>query len=340
MLDRLKELCQISGVSGEEELVSAYITSQIGEKALVTRDNLGNLLVFKKGKKRPRHKIMICAHMDEVGFIITGVTSDGMLRFAAVGGIDPRVIIGRAVHVGAAGYPGVIGTKPIHLQTDSERGGVPDIDSLYIDIGALSEDDARTHIMPGDRAVFYSEFLTFGDGMLKCKAIDDRAGCAILLELIDSDLAYDMHFAFTVQEEIGLRGAKTASFGINPDMAIVVETTTAADIAGVEADKQVCRLGEGPVVSFMDRSTIYDKKLYALAFAAAKEAGIPCQTKTMIAGGNDAGAVHVSTGGVRTAAISIPCRYLHSPSCVIKIEDMEHTLLLVRKMMEKMAAIK
>ena len=340
MLDRLKELCLISGVSGEEDLVAEYIIRQIGGKALVTRDNLGNLLVFKKGKKRPKHKIMICAHMDEVGFIITGVTADGMLRFAAVGGIDVRVIIGRAVNVGTAGYPGVIGTKPIHLQSDSERGGVPEIDSLYIDIGALSEEDARTHIMPGDRAVFCSEFFAFGDGMLKSKAIDDRAGCAILLELIDSDLAYDMHFAFTVQEEIGLRGARTAAFGINPDMALVVETTTAADVAGVEADKQVCRLGEGPVVSFMDRSTIYDKKLYALAFATAKDNGIPCQTKSMIAGGNDSGAVHVSTGGVRTTAISIPCRYLHSPSCVIKIADMEQTLLLVEKMMEKMSEIK
>jgi len=340
MLDRLKELCLISGVSGEEDLVAEYITRQIGDKAQVTRDNLGNLLVFKKGEKRPKHKIMICAHMDEVGFIITGVTTDGMLRFAAVGGIDPRVVIGRAVTVGTAGCPGVIGTKAIHLQTDAERGSVPAIDTLYIDIGAESLEDAFTHIALGDRVAFCSDFLAFGDGLIKSKAIDDRAGCAIMLKLIDSDLKYDMHFAFTVQEEIGLRGARTAAFGINPDMAIVVETTTAADVAGVEAEKQVCRLGEGPVVSFMDRSTIYDKKLYALAFATAKDNGIPCQTKTMIAGGNDAGAVHVSTGGVRTVAVSIPCRYLHSPSCVIKISDMEQTLLLVEKMMEKMSEIK
>ena len=339
MLDRLEKLCSISGVSGDEDLVAEYITDQIGSKARVTRDSLGNLLVFKKGKNSPKHKIMICAHMDEVGFIITGATSDGMLRFAAVGGIDERVIIGRAVAVGPAGIPGVIGTKAIHLQTDAEKGSVPAIDTLYIDIGAESKEDALAHVSPGDRAVFCSDFLAFGDKMLKGKAIDDRAGCAIMLEMIDSDLEYDMHFAFTVQEEIGLRGAKTASYTINPDMAIVVETTTASDIAGVEDDKQVCRLGEGPVVSFMDRRTIYDKNLYAIAFAAAKEIGIPCQTKTMIAGGNDAGAVHVSTGGVRTTAISIPCRYLHSPSCVIKIKDMEQTLLLVQKMAEKMAEI-
>jgi len=339
MIERLKELCGISGVSGDEDKTAEYIIRQIGGKASVTRDNLGNLLVFRKGRNRPKHKIMICAHMDEVGFIITGVTADGMLRFAPVGGIDPRVVIGRAVIVGAAGFPGVIGTKAIHLQTDAERGSVPAIDTLYIDIGAQSQEDALSHIAPGDRASFCPDFLAFGDGMLKSKAIDDRAGCAILLELIDSDLEYDMHFAFTVQEEIGLRGARAASYSISPDMAIVVETTTAADIAGVEEDKQVCRLGAGPVVSFMDRSTIYDKKLYTLAFAAAKEIGIPCQTKTMIAGGNDSGAVHVSTGGVRTAAISIPCRYLHSPSCVIKIIDMEQTKMLVEKMMEKMAEI-
>ncbi len=339
MLDRLKEICMISGVSGEEDLVADYITGQIGDKAQVTRDNLGNLLVFKTGKRRPNRKIMICAHMDEIGFIITGVTEDGMLRFAAVGGIDARVVIGRSVKVGAAGYGGVVGTKPIHLQSDAERGSVPAIDTLYIDIGAESKDDALAHISLGDRAVFTSDFLVFGDGMLKAKALDDRAGCAIMLDMIDSELEYDVHFAFTVQEEIGLRGAKAAAYSINPDMAIVLETTTAADITGVEADKQVCRLGAGPVVSFMDRATIYDKKLYSLAFETARELDIPCQTKTMVAGGNDSGAVHVSAGGVRTVAVSMPCRYIHSASCVIKITDMEQTKLLAVRMLEKMSEL-
>ncbi len=339
MLNRLKELCQISGVSGDEDLVSEYIRKQIGTKAEVTRDNLGNLLVFKKGKMRPKHKIMICAHMDEIGFIVTGVTNDGMLRFAAVGGIDARVVLGRAVAVGRNACPGVIGTKPVHLQTSTEKESVPEIDSLYIDIGATSKEDALAHIELGDRAVFCSDFLLFGDNMIKSKAIDDRAGCAVMLELINAELKYDAYFAFTVQEEIGLRGARTATYSINPDMAIVLETTTAADISGVDAEKQVCRLGDGPVVSFMDRSTIYDKELYSIAFAAAKEIGIPCQTKTMIAGGNDAGAVHVSAGGVRTIAISVPCRYLHSPSCVIQLSDMEQTRLLAEKLLEKIAEL-
>lgn len=336
MLNRVEQLCALAGTSGDEGRVAAYILAQIGDKAEVSRDPLGNLIGVKRGKGRPKNKVMLCAHMDEVGLIVTGFTSDGMLRFDAVGGIDPRVVLGRQVAVGEAGLAGVIGAKAVHLLSDDERSSAPGFDKLFIDIGAVSEEDARDHVALGDRAVFVSDFIRFGDGLLKGKALDDRLGCAILLELIDGEPAYDFHFAFTVQEEVGLRGAKAAAYTIAPDMAVVLETTTAADIAGVEGAAQVCRLKGGPVISFMDRSTLYDRELYALAFDTAKTLGFAAQTKTMIAGGNDAGAVHVSGSGVRTAAISVPCRYLHSPSCVVNLGDVAHTAQLVEALLPRM----
>lgn len=336
---RLEELCQLSGVSGDEGIVAAYITRQIGTRGTVTRDPLGNLLVYKEGKNRPVNKVMFCAHMDEVGFVVTDITEDGLLRFAAVGGIDTRVILGKQVAIGSKKIPGVIGAMAVHLLTEDEKASVPKSETLYIDIGAKSKDDAQKSVARGDRAAFVSDFVSFGNDLIKGKALDDRVGCACLLDMIEMPLAYDAYFAFTVQEEVGLRGAKTAAFRLQPDMAVIIETTTAADISGVSGAARICALGQGPVVSYMDRATIYDPELYALAMQTAKDCQIGCQTKSMIVGGNDSGAVHVSGGGIRTIALSLPCRYLHSPSCVIKRSDYNQTLDLAVQLFERMAVM-
>jgi endoglucanase len=156
-----------------------------------------------------------------------------------------------------------------------------------------------------------------------------------MLSLIDGELEYDTYFTFVVQEEVGLRGAEAAAYTVNPDVAVVLESTTASDIPQSSAEKRVCEVGKGPVVSFMDRRTIYDKKLYALAFETAEQSGLPIQTKTMVAGGNDAGAISVSRGGVRTVSVSLPCRYLHSPSCVISENDLENAYLLTKNLLER-----
>ncbi len=339
MNKQLEELCQLSGVSGDEDRVSDYITSKIGSRGVVTKDPLGNLLVYKEGKKRSANKIMFCAHMDEVGFVVTDITKDGLARFATVGGIDTRVIIGKQIAIGDSKIPGVIGTKAVHLQSKDEKTSVPKMKNLYIDIGAKSKEDALKWIAPGDYAVFVSEFLSFGNNLVKSKALDDRVGCACLLEIMDMPLEYDAYFAFTVQEEVGLRGAKTAAYRQNPDMAIIIETTTAADISGVSDSARICALGRGPVVSYMDRATIYDSGLYKLAMQTAQDAEIACQTKSMIVGGNDAGAVHVSRGGIRTIALSLPCRYLHSPSCVIHVSDLKQTVDLAVQLFVRMAEL-
>lgn len=333
----LRELCLINGVSGDENAVREFIIDKIKDVCEYRTDNLGNLICLRKGRKAPEKKIMVAAHMDEVGFIVTSIRSDGTLTFGTVGGIDACAAIGRQVKIGRNGLSGVIGSSAIHNLSKEEREKAPSISNLYIDIGAADKDEAEKHVRPGDCVYFNSEFVEFGENHIKSKAIDDRAGCAMMIKLMQDEPEYDTWFVFNVQEEIGLRGAAVSAFSVQPDIAFVLEATTAADIDGVSGAKRVCSLGDGPVVSFMDRSTVYDKQLYKLAFETAGELGIRCQTKTMIAGGNDSGAIHISGKGVRTLAVSVPCRYLHSPSCVIDYSDLEASYSLVKKLIEKAA---
>ena len=335
MIEQLKKLCSINGISGDENKVREYICREIERKAEYQIDNLGNIIAFKKGKTTPKNKVMVSAHLDEVGFIVTYINDDGTLKFAPVGGVDPRVVFGRRVTVGRNEVTGVIGGQAVHNLSADQRKKAPTFDTMCIDIGCESKADTEKLVALGDSVCFNSEVIEFGDNKLKGKAIDDRAGCAIMLDMINSELEYDTWFTFVVQEELGLRGATVAAYTVSPDYAIVLEATTAGDIASVADDKKVCTLGNGPVVSFMDKRTIYDKELYNLAFDTAIANEIPCQTKTMIAGGNDAGAIHTSRGGVRTLAISVPCRYLHSASCVIDIQDFNNTARLAKLMLDR-----
>ena len=335
MIKTLKELCLLNGISGDESCVREYIIEKIRDKCDYSVDNLGNITAFRKGKKTPEKKLMIAAHMDEVGLIVTSVRSDGALTFETVGGIDSAVIIGKRVKIGKNGLSGVVGSKAIHKLSAEEREKAPKISDLYIDFGAADKAAAEKYVSAGECVYFDSEFMEFGNNRIKSKAIDDRAGCALMLRLIEEEPEYDTFFVFNVQEEIGLRGSTVSAFSLQPDIAIVLEATTAADIDGADGAAKVCTINGGPVVSFMDRSTMYDKELYKTAFETAKENGIKCQTKSMIAGGNDSGAIHISGKGVRTIAVSLPCRYLHSPSCVISKQDFDDAYRLVKLMMKR-----
>ena len=317
----LETLCNINGISGDEGAVRDYIISQIEGLCEYSVDPLGNIIALCKGKKHSDKKLMISAHMDEVGFIVTYITDSGLIKFAPVGGIDKRIAFGKRVRIGKESILGVVGGKALHHLEGDEKSKAVKFDRLYIDIGANSREEAEKYVSLGDSIHFDNSYVLLGD-KIKSKAIDDRAGCAVMLDMIRQGAMYDTYFTFVVQEEIGLRGSTAAAFTVDPDYAIVLESTTAADIPASSDDKRVCELGKGAVVSFMDRSTMYDKTLYKLAFDIASEKGIAVQTKTMVAGGNDAGAIHKSRGGVKTAAISVPCRYLHSPSCVISKSDL------------------
>ena len=301
----------------------------------IETDAPGNLIVFKKGAETPKNKVMLDAHMDEVGMMITYINDDGTLNFECVGGIDKRVMFGKPVTVGENRVGGVIGVKPIHMIENDERLTMPK--EMYIDIGADSREDAEKAVSIGDCAYFNSEYVSFGDGFIKCKALDDRAGCAILIDMIKSDLPYDMYFNFAAGEETGMGAAGAAAYRVGPDYAIVVETTTAADLADVPDSKKVCRLGDGGAVSFMDRRTIYPRELFDRALELAEKNGIKTQVKQMVSGGNNAGVIHKTAGGIKTVTVSLPCRYLHSPSCVLKFEDIEESSKLIRLLAEDLA---
>ena len=333
----LEKLCTANGISGDENNIREMIINEIRDYAdTIKIDNLGNVLVTKRGKNKANSKLMISAHMDEVGLMVTDITSDGYIKFDEVGGIDKRVLIGQAVTIGMNNINGVIGIKPIHLTKGDENETIPDITDMYIDIGATCKDNALEFVNYGDSINFVSGYRD-NEFILKSKAIDDRFGCLVLIELIKSQLEYDMEFTFVVQEEVGLRGAKVASYTVDPEFAIVVETTTAADIPEIETGKQVCNLGKGAVISVMDRSTIYDKEMVNFAFDIAKNNDISAQYKRAVAGGNDSGAIHQSRGGVRTLAVSLPCRYLHSPNCIANKNDCESVMKLTMMLANEIA---
>ena len=331
MLDTVKTLCYLSGVSGAEAEVRDYILERaLSHADKVETDAMGNLLVFKRGKTSPAKMLMICAHMDEVGLIVTGISDDGYLRFDCVGGIDRRVLIGKRVFIGKDRILGVIGIKAYHLVSKDEEKSVPKISDMYIDIGAKDKAEAETLILLGDRCVFEDSILEFGEGYLKAKALDDRLGCAAMLKLLEEELQYDTWFVFTVQEEVGTRGAFGAAFKLRPDIALVLEGTTAADLPGVDGGKQICRLGGGVVLPFMDKGTIYDSALRSVLIKLADENGIKWQNKELIAGGTDAAAIQRSGSGVRTVAISAGIRNIHSPASIACIDDLQDVLNLAR----------
>ncbi|MBO4432874.1 MAG: M42 family peptidase [Clostridia bacterium] len=330
MIELIKNLTALDGVSGNEDSVRDFILSEIKPFCETRVDALGNIIAFKKGKKTPVKKIMLDAHMDEVGLIISGITGDGFLRFKALG-INTSALLFKKVRVDGK-VTGVIGGKPIHLTKGDEDKKLPDTDKLYIDIGAKDGADAEESVTLGSRAVMVSDFTECGDKIIS-KALDNRIGCAILINLIKEFDEYDFYAVFSVQEEVGLRGAKTATFGVNPDAAIIIETTTAADIAGVDKDKTVCNLGGGAAVSFMDKGTVYDREYYN----AALNSSVPAQPKRAVAGGNNAGAVHLSREGVRTLALSVPCRYIHSSSSVADTRDIKSVYELSKYMIKYIA---
>ena len=339
MLDTLKTLCALDGVTGNEDKVREYIKAQVEPYAdEIITDAMGNLIVFKKGKKDIGKTVMLAAHMDEGGSMVTHVTDDGYVKFAAAGGIDRRGLIGKEVFIGGDRVYGVIGNKAIHLVKPEERTKIPMVDDMNIDIGVNSEEDALKLVSLGDTGAFDNRVYEYGNGMLKAKAIDDRVGCAVMIDLIKNALPIDCWFAFTVQEEVGTRGAFGAAFRVKPDVCLVVEGTTAADLPSVQGVKKVCAPKKGVVIPFMDRGAIYDKNLHKFVTKLADDNGIKWQVKSMIAGGTDAQAIQRSRAGVRAAGIAAAIRNIHSPASTASIEDIKGLRALAQLFLENIEA--
>lgn len=320
----LKELCTLRGVSGNEHEVRDFLLEKVRKKADEVRvDRMGNVLAVKKADRADAPTILLDAHMDEVGMIVVGVNDNGLLSYDTVGGIDSRVVVSKRVRVGEKAVPGVIGAKAIHLQTAAERETVLGHSDLYIDIGAKDKAQAEELVQPGDYVSFDSDYMEFGDGYVKARALDDRVGCMTLLRILENRYDVNVICAFTCQEEIGLNGALAARFGVECDAAVVMEGTSANDLGCVEDHQKVCSLKKGVAVSFMDNSALHDRQLFARMLEIGREAGIPCQVKNRVAGGNDAGPIRSSREAVATVVLSVPCRNIHSPSSVAAFEDMD-----------------
>jgi putative aminopeptidase FrvX len=339
-LDLLRELADAIGISGEEENIRALILTHIREYVEDIRiDPMGNLLAVKRGTGAVDLRVMAAAHMDEVGMMVMGFDSDGTLRFGAVGGLDARILPGTRVLVGPDKAPGVIQWVPVHL--NKEENTVP-IERLRIDIGASSRESAQKAAERGDPIAFDSRLVELGP-TVRGKALDDRAGCASLIKLVQGDpFPFDLHVAFTVQEEVGLRGAKVAAQRIRPDMAFVLETTACHDLPQDldEPDQTtITHMGGGPAITVVDRSLISDLRLVRHLVSVGEREGIPHQFRSPIhAGGTDAGTIHKTGGGVPSVVVATPCRYLHGPHSIMNLADWENQDHLLRAAWQTLTA--
>lgn len=325
----LKTLSQAFGPSGYEDEVRGIMRSHMSKFCdSVYEDNMGNLVCHKKGKG---NTILLCAHMDEVGFIISHITEEGYLKFQTVGGIDPNVLVSKRLVIGDNRIKGVIGAKPSHFKDADNSVKISD---LYIDIGAKSREDARKYVDKGDYACFDSNYVEFGDGLIKGKALDDRIGCYALMKLAEMNIDADVCFAFTVQEEVGCRGARVVACDINPEIAVVIEGTTCSDVPGTDEFSYSTKMGRGPALSMRDGGSYSDCDLTESLRKIAEDNNIKYQFKTTTAGGNDASAIQVAGAGVKVCAISVPCRYIHSQSNVASKSDIENLILLIEKFLE------
>lgn len=331
----LKELTELNGVSGNEGVVREFILNQIKPYAdEITVDSIGNIIALKKGVEKSTKRIGLCAHMDEVGFIVTKITDDGYLKFKTVGGIDEKILLSKRVVIGDNKVPGVIGIKAIHLQDKDERKKIVSQKNMYIDIGAADKEAAEAVVNLGDYVAFDSDYVEFGNGKIKAKALDDRAGCAILIDCIKKQYKNDIYFCFSTQEETGMRGATIIAHRLQLDVAVMVECTTAADVPFVEEGQKATSHGMGPVMSFFDRGIIQSKKLIQFAAELAKERNIPYQHKRFGNGGTETRVFSDCGGSCATMVASVPCRYIHSPVSVADVRDYNHTKALVEAIAE------
>lgn len=329
-IELLEKLSNTSCVSGDEGAVRKMVIEEIEPFVdKIEVDSLGNVLATCEGTAENRLRVMLAAHMDEIGLLIVSDDKDGIFRFDIVGGIDSRQLPGKPVWVGSDKIPGVIGAKPIHLTTSSERKNTIKVNSLRVDVGP----EAAKKVNVGDGVTFATQFKYNGTSFL-AKALDDRLGVATLIELVKHAPAnIDLLAAFTVQEEVGLRGARVAAFNFNPDLAIALDSTPAYDMPEYHAEDENSRyntrLDHGPAIYVADRATLSDPRLIQHFIHTAEELNIPYQLRQPGGGGTDAGTIHRTRAGVPSLSISVPGRYAHTAVGIARRSDWEHTLALV-----------
>lgn len=329
----LEKLSNASGASGYEgevrDIIKEVIKDYVDE---IKVDRMGNIIAHKRGTGK---RVIIDAHMDEVGFIITAYNEDGTLKFSPLGGINSKIIPSKVVSVGENKITGIIGIKPIHLQSVEERRESISYSECSIDIGSNSKEETKRLIDLGDFVVFTTSFSDFGKGLMKGKAFDDRVGCDVLISILMENYNCDLYGVFNVQEEVGERGAYASAYGIKPDIGIALEGTICADMPSVPKHLSATEIGKGPAVSIMDNTSIFNGTISQEIIRVAEENKIEYQLRRAVAGGNDAGAIHMSCVGATVATVSVPCRYIHSSISVASKSDLENTKKLMIKYLKQ-----
>lgn len=336
----LKQVCEIAGAPGFEKRVRDLVVDLVTPLAdEVKMDNMGNVIAIKKSKKNPdAKKVMVAAHMDEIGFIVTHIDDSGFVRFHTLGGFDPKTLTAQRVIIhGKKDLVGVMGSKPIHVMTAEEKTKLPNTTDFFIDLG-MSKEEVEKYISIGDPITRDRELIEMGD-CVNCKSIDNRVAVYILIETLRTiqDPAYDLYAVFTVQEEVGLRGANVAAHGINPDFGIALDTTIAFDVPGAQAHEKVTELGKGTAIKIMDAMTICDYRMVDFMKKTAEQHQIKWQPEILTAGGTDtAGVQRMGKQGAIAGAISIPTRHLHQVIEMAHKQDIANSILLLNACLEGM----
>jgi len=320
----LKKLLETFSPSGNQETIREIIREEIKDYVDdIKVDALGNLIGIKKGQGK---KIMVASHMDEIGIMVTNIDDNGFLRFTNIGGVSPFTALYQRVMF-ADGTMGVVGMEKVDEMKDLN------LSKMFIDIGACSKEEAMKKVNVGDVACFYAPFIQDGDYIMS-KALDDRIGCYVSIEAMKAlkDCPNEVYFVFTVQEEVGLRGAKTAAYGVDPDMGIALDVTTTGDTP--KAKTMDVKMGKGTAIKVKDSSVLAHPEVKKLMVETAKENNIPYQLEVLEAGGTDSGAIHITRSGVPSGVISVPCRYVHSPSEMVSVKDVESSIELLVKVLQ------
>ncbi len=330
----LESLSNAFGPPGNEEEVRTVLKKELEEYADETRvDKLGNIFFIHHGKDNSP-KVMLSSHMDEVGFIVTFMDNNGFLRFHTLGGITSNVMPGQTILLrGTKGdIKGLVGTKPPHLMKEDERNKATVMDELFLDIGASNlEESEQKGIEIGTNGIFDVKFTELGGGFLKGKALDDRAGCTVLVEVFKAlkNSPYNIVAVGTVQEEMGMRGARTAAWQADPDYALALEGTFAADVPGSSPETVSSKLKSGPVVTILDQTVMTHPTVLKTLIKIGKEKSIPFQFKQVPMGGTDSGVIHLTKAGIPSGTVAVPCRYIHGPASVTHVDDVKNTVKLV-----------
>mgnify|MGYP000457021802 CR=1 FL=1 len=343
VLERLSNACGVTGREGEvSELMKEMMKPYVDE---LKEDNLGNVIGLKYAKrKRGKGKpltVMLAAHMDEIGLLVKTITKEGFLQFFKIGGIDDRILLAQrvVVHTQKKPLPGIIGSKPPHIQKEEERKKIVEASQLFIDIGARSKEEAyKMGVQIGDPVSFDSKFAKVGKDRVIGKAFDDRVGCAVMVETMKQlgEVNCNVYAVGTVQEEVGLRGATVAAFGIHPDVALAFDVTVSGDIPGVKEVEAPIKMGKGPSLTIADAGLIAHPKVLRLLVETAEENKIPYQLETGLPGATDAARIALTREGVPSGVISIPTRYIHSPTAMLSLSDVKNAVKLAVEAVRKM----